>query len=89
MTNSDIFIFNVSAKSKEQVIQPNFKVKGIELLAFSLNKNFLNIVAGNNFQMKTENFAFIDKKGELKQGSSLLKLAQEGAQEEKGKKAKK
>jgi len=39
--------------------------------------------------MKTENFAFIDKKGELKQGSSLLKLAQEGAQEEKGKKSKK
>ena len=39
--------------------------------------------------MKTENFSFVDKKGAIKQGQYILKLAQEGGKEEKGKKEKK
>jgi len=44
------------------------KLKGIELLDFSVSKNMLNIVAGNSYQLKTENFSFVDKKGAIKQG---------------------
>jgi hypothetical protein len=41
LSTEDIFMFKINQNDQEQVLQPQYKLKGVDLLAFSVQKNLL------------------------------------------------